>query len=529
MSHPAAEAKAQPPHRDMQQNLTRNTLHGIGLSMGAAVMLGGMQVVTTSLVARRVAPQVFGFLAMAQIVIKLAAYFSQFGVGSALIQKDELSASDIAAAQVLAIGSGILFAFGIFALAPFASAIFHTTEVVWVIRALSVSFLLSSLTVTPMGLLRRHLNFGIVSGIEIASYAIGFSLPCLALVFAGRGLLGLIAGSLGSYVVQIVLLLMFQPIYWGVARRWHTYRCLLSYGSKISVIGFLEYVNSSVDVFAVGRYLGAAPLGLYTRAANVASVPLSMATSAVSRVLFPALSRVQNDPAKLAKAYLDSLTLTLLLTCPLGFAMIPAAGHIVHFLLGPRWSDAVPPLRVFAAMVPFNMAVSLPGTVLDATGTLLKKLYVRAVTLFLAAVLVYLFRYAGIVAIAWIMFACFAVTFGGYHALVVRQLGIRLSAALTPVLLGCWAGLLSYALIRAATWAVSAGLFPMLAIEASLLLVAYVLILVVSPFPSVNRILSRIFAGLSSRARAMPSPYRSRCLARQIAFTLRPAYERGNL
>ena len=504
-----------------QPSLARNTLRGIAVSYGSAVITGAMQIATTAVVARMVAPRDFGILAMAQLGVRFAGYFSQFGVGSALVQKRDLSESDTAAAHLMAIAAGVLFTAAGLLLAPLGGAVFHSNDVVWVIRALAFTFLLTSFTVAPLSLLRRNLRFDAISAIDIASYVLGYAAPCLTLVWLGHGLWGLVAGNLGAVLVQWILLQSVQPVAWKWVREWEIYRGLLSYGSRISITGFLEYITSNIDTFVVGRYLGPKPLGLYTRAYNLAAVPMHMMSSAAARVLFPVFSRVQHDSVKLARTYKDTLTLLFVLTCPLGFALVPSAPHIVRLLLGPAWAEAALLLAVFGILAPFDMAVALPGIVLDATGTLNKKLYVRLATLMAAGTVIYLHRESGIVTIAWLMLGSCVLTFFGYHFLVVRQLGMSWSSALSPVLFGACTGAIPLVTIHFAIAFANLELLPALALEGSILILSYVLILVFSPFPMVNAALSRVLTALLGETRQVPENLRSRCLALQLLATAR--------
>src|SRR5262249_52543321 len=154
---------------------------------------------------------------------------------------------------------------------------------------------------------------------------------------------------------------------------------------------------------------------------------------------------------------------------------------------------------VFGATVPFNMAVILPGIVLDATGTLTKKLHVRGVTLLGAGLLLYLNRQAGIVTIAYLMLGTSAITFFAYHSLVVRQLRLPLSSALTPVFFGALAGAVPLVLIRL-IGSRTGSPYSILAVDLIILAVSYIGILAFSPFPMVNAALSRVLTTLVGRA-----------------------------
>ena len=83
----------------MSETLTNSTLHGLKWSYASTVVVGLLQIVLTAVLARLLEPKSFGLIAMAGVVLRFGSYFAQMGMGSAIVQKDNLTAEDIRVAS----------------------------------------------------------------------------------------------------------------------------------------------------------------------------------------------------------------------------------------------------------------------------------------------------------------------------------------------------------------------------------------------------------------------------------------------
>ena len=142
------------------------------------------QLVFTAILARLLDPDAFGLVAMAMVILSFGQYFSQMGVGRALVQRDEITDVDIRVAftssALLGTGFTVLFWFA----APLATLLFPDEQVVPILRALSLSFLITGLSITALALLQRHLRYRAVALIEMAAYAIGYGPVGIVLAYA---------------------------------------------------------------------------------------------------------------------------------------------------------------------------------------------------------------------------------------------------------------------------------------------------------------------------------------------------------
>ena len=123
------------------------------------------------------------------------------------------------------------------------------------------------------------------------------------------------------------------------------------------------YVALNVDNFVVGRWIGAASLGLYSRAYSLMNLPHTFFASVMMNVLFPAFSQVQGDPARLGRVYLLVTQLTAMVAAPAMGTLAIAAPHLVQSVYGPQWAGAVIPLQILCGVGYFRAVYHVGGVV----------------------------------------------------------------------------------------------------------------------------------------------------------------------
>lgn len=374
----------------MTPSLRVQTIRGLKWSYAGTALNAGLQVLVAAITARLLAPDVFGLVAMASVVVRFGNHFSQMGIGSAVVQRPELSNRDVGTATTLAVGLGLACCGLMFAVAPAAQLLFDDADVVPIVRVLSFTFVMGGFAAVPQALHRRELAFRRLAAIEVASYTLGFGATATALAWAGAGVWSLLTGMLCQQAMATCALVLTSrtPICFGLNRA--SAQRLLAFGGRISVIGFLEFVSGSLDTMVIGRQLGSRVLGMYNRAFLLINLPMQYFTATMNRVLLPSYAQVQADPARLRRAYLICLTVFCCVLFPICAGVSICAGEIVYAVLGPRWAEAITLLRILCWATPFSLTYSLTGVALEATGNLAPRLRMQATyTVLLLAVYVF--------------------------------------------------------------------------------------------------------------------------------------------
>lgn len=355
-------------------SMTRSAVRGLSWSLLGAVGQSLLQMVAIVLLSRVLSVSQFGAAAAATVVMSLAVMLGQLGIGPALVQARRLEPPDVATAFSIASALGLLLAGLLVVVSPVLNRAVGLPADSPFLRLLSLVLVLGGLSTVAMGMLQRELRFRELVLVELCSYGVGYLGTSAALALAGAGAVSLVWGQVAQAVLTAVgaYALVRHPVrprrLGEMVRRG---RRITGFGSAYSLSQVGNWVGLNGDNLVVTSVLGPTSLAGYTRAYQLLVQPANLIGSVADRVLFPSMSRLQDDPARLARAYLRASSLVGLLTMPASVLLFVLAPEVVALLLGPGWSSVVLPLQVFAVVLVPRTAYKISGSLTRATGAVL--------------------------------------------------------------------------------------------------------------------------------------------------------------
>ncbi len=333
--------------KETYQQIARKATRGIGwnyLSFGSTKLLS---LLTLSILARLLPPENFGLVALATLTMDYLSVISDLGFGAALIQRREhvKEAANIAFLINLLANSALTLI--IFLTAPLVAAFFREPQVTAVLRWLSLTFLIKATGSIHSVLLARELNFKkkIVPDLGNTLFK---GILSIGLALSGFGVWALVAGQLAGIMVMSALLWYLVP--WRPGFTWDTRLAkeLFSYGISIMGTNTLSKWEDNFDYLVIGRIFNAATLGIYTIAYRLPEMLILSTMWAMTAVLFPAFSALQDEKEALKKGFLSTIRFVSLLVTPLCLGMAVAADPLVRVAFGDQWIDSIPILRVIS-------------------------------------------------------------------------------------------------------------------------------------------------------------------------------------
>jgi O-antigen/teichoic acid export membrane protein len=332
------------------------------------------QTVVAIILARLLVPEDYGLAAMVIVFAAIVPVFSDLALGAALVQRRNLSEADRSTVFWTSTGVGATFTVLGIALSWPMAAFYGEPEVQPLFAALSLSFVVTAIGSTQKALLTRDMNFKSLE-LRLMAGAVAAGAAGIALAVAGYGAWAIIGQ-------QIVLAVASTFLLWHFSR-WRP-RFTFSFASLRRLAGFsanvfgtrvLFYFNRNSDNLLIGRVLGAAQLGSYALAYNVMLAPLNRIGWPIAEVLFPAFSRMQDEPGRMASAWILVNRLVGAVTIPATLGLAVVAPEFVTVVLGERWHDAEPVIRLLAWVGLLQSLGTLNSAILqarDRTGTLLR-------------------------------------------------------------------------------------------------------------------------------------------------------------
>jgi teichuronic acid exporter len=354
-----------PAQRDARE-FDRSFMHSIvwtGVGKATTQLLGW---IATFIVARLLTPEDYGLVGMATVFLGIVTIVSEFGIGVTIVTLRGLDPAQVAQLNTVAV---LLGAAGFLASAAAALPLgwfFRVDALPPVVVALGATFLISGFRIVPNALLQRDLRFKRLAVLESLNVLV-VSGTMVALAFAGLRYWTLVLGVLLGAAVTTALSVASRPypFRWP---RWVALRDALTF-TKYQLGGsLLWYGYSNSDQVIAGRLLGKADLGVYSLALATATALPEKISALVTQVTPAYFAALHDEPAALKRYLLGLTELMSVVTFPALFGLAVVADEFVRLALGPKWLEAVNPLRLLAIYAALNAAGPLLSRVLTVRG-----------------------------------------------------------------------------------------------------------------------------------------------------------------
>lgn len=337
------------------------------LSFRKAILLA-ISFVTINLVLARILPvNVIGIFNIASSILAFFSYFSDIGLAGALIQKKEITIHDLKTTFTIQESLAFLITIVLIIIAPSLANIYGLDESgIWLIRSLAVGFFLTSLKVIPSVLLERELNFGKLVWVEISETLL-FNGSLIFFVWQNFSIDSFSYSVLARSVAGAVLINYLSPWKISLGVQKSAFKSLLSFGLPFQANSILALLKDRLVPLVVARIVGTTGVGLITWAQSVTFMSLEV-MNIMSRITFPAFSRLQSDNTALKKTLERTLFLTSILFYPLLFGLLAIAPKLISEVVSEKWTNALPLIYLFSITV-FWANLSSPFTnFLNAVG-----------------------------------------------------------------------------------------------------------------------------------------------------------------
>jgi O-antigen/teichoic acid export membrane protein len=306
----------------------------------ATVVLGFVRSV---LLARLLTPDQFGFVGLALFFLNALTPLSAWGIDSALIQNPRpdnalfsthFSLRMISACLVLVLGLLV---------APLLRQIYadRTIVVDVLLILLAVNVLRASFS-TPGAILRRDMRFKALAMLNLSS-SIAMTVTAPLLAYLGAGLWSLvIEQAVGPLVRWIGIWVFLRPwaLSWRIER--NVARELLRFGWHVLSASVSGTLLDRFDDFWVGTALGAAALGYYSRAYELAQYPERVLATPIVNVVFSSYAVLQDDRQRLSELFFRANAFLVRVGFLLTAALVVVAPELTEIVFGRTWLPMVP-------------------------------------------------------------------------------------------------------------------------------------------------------------------------------------------
>lgn len=334
-------------------NIKLKAFRGVFTLTFRRLILKVIDTVGVIILARALSQDVFGvFGIISFVVFTFLSFFSDIGFGAALIQKkDELTQDDIRTTFTIQQSLVTLLLIIAWISSPYISHFYNLgSQGIWLIRILSLSLFITSFKTIPSILLERELRFEKLVIPEIIETLI-YNAIAVYMALHGFGVWSLVIAILARVVTGALALNLLAPWKIGWAFSPTSARTLLSFGVPYQLNSVLALIKDNITPTLIAYWYGPAAVGFVNLAQNIATRPMEI-INIVSRVMFPAYSRLQHDTQRLKRWIEKSVSFMAYLYMPAITGLLITARPILEYLYADKsskWLPSLPTLLLFLA------------------------------------------------------------------------------------------------------------------------------------------------------------------------------------
>lgn len=332
-------------------------------------------------------PAHFGLVSMAYTVSSLANVIQQAGLREVLIQRQDHAQRWSNPAFWMALGFGALASAVMVAAAPLAASAYGAPQVKGMVWILATWPPLNALANVPLAHLQASLRFRLVTLITFGASSFQW---VLTIFFALLGF-GAYSFVLPWPLVGIARLAAL----WIAARppirlnpQWRRWRYLLTGSLLVLGADACGTLIKQGDYIVLSLFHEDTVVGQYYFAFTLAIQALVIFSFNLQGILLPALSTLQNDPARQRQAFLSACRLLLLLGIPACLLQAALAEPLMLAIFKPKWAPAIPVVQILSVGMALRLAGWPSQSLLQAQGRFRLYLGINAVGVSLFMLLV---------------------------------------------------------------------------------------------------------------------------------------------
>ncbi|MFR5633718.1 MAG: lipopolysaccharide biosynthesis protein [Monoglobales bacterium] len=329
----------------MKNDLKKQIISGLFWKFGERIFAQGVSFIVSLVLARMLLPEEYGIVALVLVFINLANVFVTNGLGETLIQKPNATQRDFSTMFFCSLFLSIILYIFLFCSAPFIAKFYNNVQLILILRVLGLQVPLSSVNTIQQAYVSKHMMFRkffySTMGGTLVSGVIG-----IALAYNGAGIWALVVQYMTNTVINTCIL--FVTVRWYPTLEFDrgSAKTLFSFGWKLVAAQFMNQVYVESKNLFIGKIYTPADLASYNKGEQFPSVLVMNINSAISSVLFPAMSIANNEKGKLKELTRKSVMMSSYIVFPIVTGLMIVAEPMIRLLLTDRWISCVPFLQI---------------------------------------------------------------------------------------------------------------------------------------------------------------------------------------
>lgn len=335
----------------------------------STLVVAAVAVIKISVLARFLEKSDFGLMALISFVIGFMNLFSDMGLSTAILHKQDISKKTYASLFWFNLMFSVVLYLTLLVCSPFIAEFYENSDLGHLISILGINLVLSGIGIQFKTIEIKNLLFKSIGIIEIVAALISL-VVAINLAMNGYGVLSLVYSALVQYVVSNLL-------YFGIGLKKYG---LLFYFNFPETIPFLKigsyqvggqvanYFNRDLDILLIGKFFSPEILGGYSLAKQLVFRPAQVINPILVKVASPTLAKFQDNIVALKNNYLRLIRIVSMINIPVYLVIIIFAPFVVQLFYGAGFDNIVSIVRILSIYMIFRALGNPIGSLVIATG-----------------------------------------------------------------------------------------------------------------------------------------------------------------
>ena len=306
----------------------------------------GVAFVVSMVLARLLAPEDYGLIALVTVFTTILQVFVDAGLGSALIQKKDADDLDFSSVFYFNVVFCLLLYGLLFLAAPYIARFYEKPELTALVRVLGLTVVISGVKGIQQAYVSRNLMFKKFFFATLAG-TIGAAGVGIWMALKGFGVWALVAQQLFNTVVDTAVL--WLSIRWRPKKAFSLERLkqLFRYGWKLLVSGLINAVYEDLRQLIIGKMYTAENLAFYNKGQQFPMMIVQNINTSIDSVLLPVMSNVQDQREQLKAMTRRAIVTSSFFMWPMMLGLAAVGENLITFLLTEKWLPCIPFLYIF--------------------------------------------------------------------------------------------------------------------------------------------------------------------------------------
>lgn len=402
---------------------TSKALKGMSSQTIVTIVLGLVDIVSFGIMSRLLTQEDFGYYAAITAITTVFASFSETGLGSAIIQRKNITDKFVNNAYTLSLIFGITIAAILVALSKPLSVGLVDESLMIPLMLMSITLLFHNIISVNTSIMYRRLEFVQVGMINLVSLVIT-TIVAILLAYMGLGYYAILTKAVLATIITLVLSHIGAKTKFRLQLDFETVKSIFGFSGWLMISVFFRNLAQQLDRLLMSNMLSVNSLGAYNRPKEFIIQISSKINGIFDTALFPVLSGIQDDIEAVKRAYLRSFYYMNIFAIVLSLAFVFNSELIIRVFFGEKWMSILLTMQILSCMLVFNVDARLADCYLRSLGWTKQQFYFRVIEVVAQLIGILIGGHYGINGIAVSVVLVNILTIAAKNYYITKRLGI---------------------------------------------------------------------------------------------------------